>query len=155
MKGTDEIQKQHIWLPNCISYSQRRQCHSPIRATVKMEGDKVWMCCANSALWKAGSWFLNTRSKPKAKTTKVKWNFKYWEERSVLRGAKGHRGEPSVALKSNHTAATFSLYRQRTASPVSNHRFARLCKGHQSNNLLSVGPSADCHINPHGLIVAA
>lgn len=31
MNGADEIQKQRIWFPNRISYSQRRQCHSPTR----------------------------------------------------------------------------------------------------------------------------
>lgn len=53
------------------------------------EREGAWMCCANSALWKAGSWFLNTESKPKAKTAQLKWNFKYWRERSVWRGKQG------------------------------------------------------------------
>lgn len=44
MNGADEIQKQRIWFPNRISYSQRRQCHSATRATVKMEREKEHEC---------------------------------------------------------------------------------------------------------------
>lgn len=53
------------------------------------EREGTWICCANTALWKAGNWFLNTKSKPKAKTTQLTWNFKYWEERNISRGKQG------------------------------------------------------------------
>lgn len=44
MNGAGDIQKQHIWFPNRISYSQRKQCHSPTGATVKMEREKELEC---------------------------------------------------------------------------------------------------------------
>lgn len=89
MNGTDEIQKQHIWFPNRISYSQRRQCHSPTRATLKMEGDKEYECVVQTLHFKKlVTDFLTQNQSLKPKQHNLSGILSTEKKEVCLRGAK-------------------------------------------------------------------